>query len=239
MAGADTKPGRTVRLRAFLIDLEPVTNERFARFVSEGGYGRRTCWSRPGWAFRQRCDLLAPLSFSTPGFDAPDQPVAGVSWHEACAYARWAGKRLPTEAQWEKAARGSDGRLFPWGDHFPFSKLCNFNSNLDRTTPPGTFPEGASPFGLLDMAGNVNNWCRDWYWSDYYAYCCEQRLTDDPYLDDESLKDIGVQATMRADRGGGFATSFGCWEVLTCSGRLAWPPHRRRLWNSFRCIVEV
>jgi len=233
------RPGRTVLLRPFLVDVEPVTNARFRAFIEAGGYRDRTCWSAAGWAWRVHGSIEAPLSLASAGFDAPEQPAAGVSWYEAEAYARFAGKRLPTEAQWEKAARGVDRRRFPWGDALPLSRVCNFNNNVGRTTPPGRYPEGSSPYGCLDMAGNVNNWCRDWYFPGFYGWCAEQGVNEDPVLDDALRARLGLDLKERADRGGGFATSFSCWEVLTTTGRLAWPPARRNLWNGFRCVIEL
>jgi len=102
-------------------------------------------------------------------------PVVGIYWKDAMAYCDWLSQqtglkfKLPTEAQWEQAARGTDGRPYPWGDREPDGTLANFNYNIRKTTPVGSYPSGASPYGLLDMAGNVWEWCRDWYDEDYYA----------------------------------------------------------------------
>jgi formylglycine-generating enzyme required for sulfatase activity len=150
----DEAPQHTVYLDAYYIDRYEVTNAQYRKFVEEAVYREPRYWDSGGRRHR---------------FELPDQPVIGVSWDDAVAYAEWAGKRLPTEAEWEKAARGTDGRRYPWGDVFD-SDQCN--AHLRRslgTQPVGSYPSGASPYGLLDMAGNVWEWCADWYGSDYYT----------------------------------------------------------------------
>jgi iron(II)-dependent oxidoreductase len=170
-------PAQTVFVPSFKIDRRLTTNAEYARFVAEGGYERREWWSDEGWAWREREDWTAPLYWSRDGkgwtlrrmFDEvllpPDHPVTGVSWYEAEAYARFAGKRLPTEAEWEKAASWDEARgvkrRFSWGDTAPTPALCNFDNQFWDTTPVGAFAEGASFYGCLDMTGNVWEWTSD------------------------------------------------------------------------------
>ncbi|HEU4593543.1 MAG TPA: SUMF1/EgtB/PvdO family nonheme iron enzyme [Pyrinomonadaceae bacterium] len=172
------RPARTVSLPAFRIARLLVTNEEYARFVAEGGYERREFWSEEGWARREREGWSCPLFWrrcAEGGWDVQgmfehgaldgSHPVTGVSWHEAEAYARFAHKRLPTEAEWEKAAswdeRARRKRRYAWGDAEPSEKLCNFDNRFWGTTPVGSFPEGASAYGCLDMTGNVWEWTAD------------------------------------------------------------------------------
>jgi formylglycine-generating enzyme required for sulfatase activity len=164
----DEQPQHTASLDAFWIDRTEVTNEQYRGCVEAG-----TCRAPT------TCDWGESTYSDT---SKADHPVVCVSWEDGEAYCEWAGKRLPTEAEWEKAARGTDRRKYPWGDAFHGSRLnfcdanCEFehkDSSADdryqRTAPVGSYPEGASPYGALDMAGNVWEWCQDWYDAEYYA----------------------------------------------------------------------
>jgi len=140
-------PGKQVDLGAFAIDKYPVTNRQFALFCRETGYRPRPHWHGP-----------------QPPEGLGDHPVVFVNLADAAAYARWAGKRLPTESEWEKAARGEAGLLFPWGDAFD-PQACRFNADPatpgPNTAPVDAHPKGASPYGVMDMVGNVSEWCSD------------------------------------------------------------------------------
>ena len=135
--GQPRAPQRTVHLAAFWIDVYPVTNARFGQFVAAGGYERPECWTPAGWTWKSAHAVVSPLQWAQSGWDGPEQPVAGVSWYEADAYVRWAGRRLPSDAEWEKACRGCDGRRFPWGNDWPTPALANFDGRIGRTTPVG------------------------------------------------------------------------------------------------------
>ena len=163
----DEKPSRQVYLSAFSIDRYEVSNARFAAFVAATGYQteaeKRGAEKADGISWRQP---HGPGSAADPG-----HPVVYVSWQDAHAYCAWRGGRLPTEAEWEKSARGSDGQLWPWGAKFAAGRanLWGPEDGYAGLAPVGSFPAGASPYGALDMAGNVWEWCADWYDANYYA----------------------------------------------------------------------
>ncbi|MBV9210445.1 MAG: SUMF1/EgtB/PvdO family nonheme iron enzyme [Acidobacteria bacterium] len=170
-------PAHVLHLPAFKIDRLLTTNEEYAQFVKEGGYERREWWSAEGWSWREKENWTCPLYWKSEGrewrvrcmFDEavwqPTHPVTGVSWYEAEAYARFRGKRLPTEAEWEKAASWDAERnlkrCYAWGDEEPTHALANFHERRWGTTPVGSFPKGASSYGVLDMTGNVWEWTSD------------------------------------------------------------------------------
>ena len=147
----------------FFIDKFPVTNRTYRRFIDAGGYRKREYWSKDGWNFREKEKITEPGYWRNDRFNQSDYPVVGISWFEAEAFGRWAGKQLPTESMWEKAARGIDGRRYPWGDFEPDSLLCNFDGERDNEgpSPVSKYEKGKSPLGLYDMEGNVWEWCSD------------------------------------------------------------------------------
>lgn len=152
----DERPVRKLFLDTFYIDRLEVTNAQYKTF----------------------CDAANFLYPENPYWDedyfhqSPNHPVLNVTYDQAAAYCRWAGKRLPTEAEWEKAARGTDGRRYPWGDEWDASRANMTGEKNDpylRAAPVGSFPQGASPYGVLDITGNVWEWVHDWYETSYYA----------------------------------------------------------------------
>ena len=155
---ADEWPQRAIYLDAFAIDQVEVTNERYLAFLQATGHRHPLNPYGSG-----------PL-LSAKGIE--NLPVVQVSWYDATAYCRWAHKRLPTEAEWEKAARGADGRRFPWGNEPPTSQHANFDrewAEAKTLAPVGSLPGGDSPYGVKDMAGNTREWVQDWYDPNYYA----------------------------------------------------------------------
>jgi len=142
----DETPQQEISISAFNIDVYPVTNAEYKQFVDATGHSTPRTWEG-----------------GTYPADTADHPVVWVNWEDAKAYCEWAGKRLPTELEWEKAARGTDGRTYPWGESFDASKCNSKESGLGGTSPVGSYPDGVSPFGISDMAGNVWEWTADWY----------------------------------------------------------------------------
>jgi ergothioneine biosynthesis protein EgtB len=167
-------PAHRVHVNDFLIEVHLVTNEQFLNFVVSGGYEDARWWTPEGWAWRCGEHIAAPRYWQRSGAGwcaggffgeralVADHPVMCVSWYEADAYARWAGKRLPTEAEWEKTAawdaRSGQSRSYAWGADPPDSSRCNFERVFGGTTPVGKFGAAASPVGCADMNGNVWEW---------------------------------------------------------------------------------
>jgi len=157
-------PQFTATTPAYYIGVYAVTNEQFARFLNDV---RPTPPQLEYWLPWNERILVEPYRV-IPGFER--HPVVNVSWFGAQAYCQWAGLRLPTEIEWEKAARGTDGRLFPWGNDWRPDVLRWWNNRPrhETTAPVDALPEGCSPYGLYQMAGNVEEWCADWYQPDVY-----------------------------------------------------------------------
>ena len=236
------RPAHRVDLPAFFIDTTPVTNRAYLSFVEAGGYQSPRWWSEAGWAHVQKAGLTAPQFWHREGTGSwsrvrfgwreslpPDEPVCHVCWYEADAYARWAGKRLPTEAEWEKAAAAEPGggkRRFPWGDQPPTGELANLDQRLFRPAPAGAYPEGASPWGCEQMIGDV--W--EWTSSDFLPY---PGYAWYPYRE---YSEVFFGPKFKVLRGGSWATdahavraTFRNWDF----------PIRRQIFAGFRCARDA
>jgi eukaryotic-like serine/threonine-protein kinase len=180
----DELPAREIFISAFWMDQVEVTNGMYGLCVKDGA-------CRP--PAQPRSDNRENY-FCNPEFQ--DYPVVLVTWYDASAYCEWAGRRLPTEAEWERAARGDDKRNYPWGDELPNEYTANFMNLVGDTSRVGSYAEGASPFGVLDLAGNVWEWVADFYRPDSYG----KAPADNPVGPAEAE----VLNTMRVIRGGSF-----------------------------------
>lgn len=227
--GEFEQPVHRVEVDAFWMDSTPVTNRAFAQFAAATGYRTTAEQAGAAWGFRsggyQMVAGLSWRSYSLP--DRQDHPVVLVSWQDAAAFAAWCGKALPTEAQWEKAARGTlESCQYPWGDVAPDGSQCNFAqsaSDLPGTREVLAFaPNG---YGLFDMVGNVWQWCQDWYAPDYYAAS--------PGTNPEGPS----EGEAKVRRGG-------AWNVLQpfrlrVANRGALPPHTIAPNLGFRCVLSA
>ncbi len=235
-------PAHAVDLPAFRIDKLLTTNEEYAQFISEGGYERREWWSVEGWQWREKENWTSPLYWKIAGeewrvqtlFDEglwqPAHPVTGVSFYEAEAYARFMRKRLPTEAEWEKAASWDAAknrkRRFAWGDESPTAALCNFHERFWGTTPVGSFPSGASAYGCLDMTGNVWEWTGD-------SFAGYPEFKYFPYPE---YSEVWFDGDHRVLKGGSWATRA---PLLRTSFRNFFRRHFRIAFAGIRLAAEV
>lgn len=196
----DEQPPHEVHVDAYYIDVAEVTCERYGRFLKDTGYPPHQLWN--------------------PEFDRPEDPVVGVSWHDATAFAKWAGKRLPTEAEWEKAAFGGlVGRKYPWGNEIDREK-ANYKSF--GITPVKSYEP--NNYGLYDMAGNIWEWCQDWYSQEYYR-TSDKKNPRGPIL--------GLKKVVRG----------GAWycneEALRAANRYKNDPNLGSFHIGFRCVKSV
>ncbi len=200
------KPAHRVYLDGYWIDKYEVTNEQYRQCVAAGAC-RESGYDRDS------------------RYNGGQQPVVGVRWDDAQSYCRWVGARLPTEAEWEEAARGTDGRIYPWGNEWDASRLNAFDSGdgYEYTAPVGSYPAGASPYSVLDMAGNVAEWVADWYDGNYYSRSPERNPTG---------PDTGIS---RVIRGGSWDSQS---DFVRSANRLRSDPVGRLAVLGFRCADD-
>ncbi|MEV0030512.1 ergothioneine biosynthesis protein EgtB [Nocardia sp. NPDC050793] len=237
------RPAHPVHVPAFAIDAAPITNEQYVAFVEDGGYERPELWSERGWAHRVEAGLVAPqfwdrdpaghwwrrvFGVMTPL--RPQQPVLHVCWFEAEAYANWAGKRLPTEAEWEKAARYDPdtgaARRYPWGDAEPATATANLGQRHLEPAEVGAYPAGASPAGVHQLIGDV--W--EWTSSGFEPYPGFRAF---PYRE---YSEVFFGGDYRVLRGGSFGT-----DPVACRGTFRnWDhPIRRQIFSGFRLARDL
>ncbi|MGR3176809.1 MAG: formylglycine-generating enzyme family protein [Candidatus Anammoxibacter sp.] len=231
------KHEHNVFLDSYYIDKYEVTNGMYNKFMQAGGYSKAKFWTKEGWQWRVENNITEPnwwLEDKTSNYkgspDYPDHPVTGLSWYEAMAYATWADKSLPTEAQWEKAARGVEtGNIYPWGNDEPDCQLANFcvgrhDFCVNSTSTVGAFEKGKSPYGVYDMSGNVWEWCKDWYSVDFYKISPSEN---------PECTEAGAKKLLRG----------GSWvnvkEFINSTFRQKAKPGLRNYFNGFRCVVGM
>jgi len=203
----DETPEHKVYLDAFYIYKTEVTNAMYARCVN-AGFCDQPCSAETNPRFRD-------LRFA-------NHPVVYVTWQNAMDYCAWMGGRLPTEAEWEKAARGLGKAKYPWQSGYPTEFRVNANDSVGDTTPVASYPQGISYYGALDMAGNVREWVYDWYSEDYYAAA--------PYHNPPGP----TSGTAKVLKGGSY---YDHYEHTRIAGRLYHPPLSAGINRGFRCVI--
>ncbi len=236
------RPAHEVRVPACYLDTTPVTNAAYAEFIADGGYSDPRWWRTAGWEHRQRAGLAAPLYWRREGGGwvrtrfgvtepvPPAEPVIHVCWYEADAYARWAGRRLPTEAEWEKAARYDPltgrSRRYPWGDEDPTPERANLGQRHLQPAPAGSYPAGAAPSGARQLIGDV--W--EWTASDFLPY---PGFSAWPYRE---YSEVFFGGEHKVLRGGSFGV-----DPVACRGTFRnWDyPIRRQIFAGFRTARDA
>lgn len=235
------RPAHPIEVAPFRIDVHPVTNGEYGRFVDDDGYDRRDAWSRSGWAWKEQSDLRAPMYWTEDAQGgserfmdrtvllATDSPVCHICYWEADAFARWAGKRLPTEVEWEAAASwdpvAGAKRAYPWGDDAPTTADANLDALLFETTAVGSYPAGVSPIGCWDMIGNV--W--EWTSTDFRGYAGYETF---PYPE---YSEAFFGNEYKVLRGGSWATRYG---AIRNTFRNWDYPIRRQIFSGVRCAHD-
>jgi gamma-glutamyl hercynylcysteine S-oxide synthase len=226
-ASDNERPRHRVYLDTYSIDRYPVTCKQYREFMEAGGYQNRKFWSDEGWKWLQENPVTKPL-YWIDDLDWDNHPVCGVSWYEAEAYANKVGKRLPTEAEWEKAASWNpetgQSSTYPWGETIPDFQLCNHNHQVWQTTPVNAYPAGKSASGCDDMLGNVWEWTASWFdgYDGFVSY---------PY---PGYSQTYFDGKHRVLKGGSWATRP--W-AMRCSFRNWYYPGVREILAGFRCVA--
>jgi serine/threonine-protein kinase len=202
------RPQRSVFLDAFWIDKTEVTNKMYEQCTAEG-----KCKPPESKASSHQANYYGNSQFN-------NYPMINVAWEDARSYCTWAGRQLPSEAQWEKAARGTDARIYPWGNTPPSESLTNFSRLIDDTSPVGSYPDGKSAYGAMDMAGNVWEWVADWYSDSYYTVSPGKNPTGP------------ATGTLRILRGGSY---YNLAFALRVAARLPYAPTLHSPLAGFRC----
>lgn len=217
-----------VHLNTYWIDRYPVTCGQYREFIEAGGYQNEQWWSPQGWKWLQENPVAQPLYWSD-ALTWDNHPVCGISWYEADAYARFVRKRLPTEAEWEKAASWDAAtgqqRTYPWGQEVPNPHRCNHSSTIGQTTPVNAYPQGQSAYGCYDMLGNIWEWTASWFdtYEGFVAY--PYRGYSQAYFDGQH----------RVLKGGSWATRP--W-AMRSSFRNWYYPSIRQILAGFRCATS-
>ncbi len=221
------RPVHIVELDTYWIDRTPVTCAQYWQFMQACGYENPRWWSTAGWQWLQDHPVRQPLYWHGQRGDRWNHPVCGVNWYEAEAYAAFVGKRLPTEAEWEKAARWhpqlQQSQTYPWGETMPTAEDCNHSPHVGDTTPVDSYPAGTSSLGCADMMGNVWEWTASWF--DGYP-----GFTSYPY---RGYSHAYFDHQHRVLKGGSWATRS--W-AMRGSFRNWYHPHVREIFAGFRCV---
>ena len=249
----EERPQHTVKLKSFAIDRYEVTNAQYRKFLTDVKRNGDAAWTHPDqpkgkdhtpryWKefnpLLKDSEYVKLAQYNAATFTQDDKPVVGVDWYDAYAYAKWAGKRLPTEAEWELAARGTDGRRWPWGNDWQWG-LCNIvgeklgadvrakgkeKDGYIYPAPVGTYAAGRSPFGCDDMAGNASEWVGDWYAADAYKISSS---------DNPSGPASGTERVVR----GGSSQNFPSY--TRCAVRAHREPEFHTFILGFRCAKDL
>ncbi len=226
VGSSDEHPQFSMEVVDFWIGQTEVTNAQYRSFVEAGGYDDERWWTESGWTWRTENAITEPRYWTDERWNGEQQPVVGVSWYEADAYVAWLAAetgltlRLPTEAEWEKAARGLNGQRYPWDDAEPTAQLLNYNENVGQTAPVGSYPDGISPYGALDMAGNVWEWTATVWRDDYIDYA-------------DSVDQDREETALRALRGGSWYLN--AYDVRSAN-RFRFTPDYRSYYFGFRIV---